>query len=279
MRWMRAAVVVCAILAAGVARGDVQYNILARTGQPAPGAPFNFQRVSAAAFQADGSLMFQTNNDYLHPVLSEIRGVFQKKGATLRPIAYETEQIPGFPAGRIYLDLGYAHAGPDGTIVLGCGIGQSDDVLTSADSSFIGSDPQSMSFLAHAGDPVPGMPGASIGSAGTIRTGANGEVAFSALSVVPNVSEQWQLLAGRPGNLRVLAKEGDPAPGVSGSVLDQPFALAIGNNGDVFYEAGIVGPGPSYSSGVFAANAAGSRLITRDHSADYQLLARDIVTH
>jgi hypothetical protein len=261
---MRAAVVLCAILAAGIARGEFQYKIIARTGQPAPGAPFNFERFGSANFQDDGSLIFITNNDYPHPVLTGIRGLFQQKDATLRLIAFETEQIPGFPQGQIYVDMGTARASQNGTILLGSGIGHSDDVLTSSDSFFIGPDPQSMNQLVHRGDPVPGLADTVFLTAGGRQTNASDQLAVVALIRTSGNDPVYSIFRHyADGTFGFVTKAGDPAPAIPDGVLDSaPIPMVIRDNGDIIIDDTVTTPTGNVHA-VYAATASGMHLITR----------------
>jgi hypothetical protein len=80
--------------------------------------------------------------------------------------------------------------------------------------------------VAVSGDPVPGVEGAVFGEplARTARLNSAGQVAFVTQSIIDSAVDQ-SLFAGTPGNLRLIARSGEPAPGAGGLLFDRDFAV------------------------------------------------------
>jgi len=105
---------------------------------------------------------------------------------------------------------------------------------SSNDRAYFHGSPSSLAFLARAGDQAPGLPsGITLNS----TTGGSGLTSICRISPAGHalfVSSIWNggvtssndtaLFAGQLGNLTVLAREGDPAPGTVGATFSTNFA-------------------------------------------------------
>ncbi len=139
-------------------------------------------------------------------------------------IAYAGEAVPGLP-GVTFSNatlLDFPSMDDAGNVIfrsrlLGTGVTSANDRAL-----FGGTNYGNLAMLVRCGDPVPGIPGATIignGLGGSPRLAANGlalwECKFSGTGVT--AANDTAMFEGTPGNYVLVVREGDPAPGTTGA--------------------------------------------------------------
>ena len=100
------------------------------------------------------------------------------------------------------------------------------------------------SRLAFTAQEAPGLPGTSFNQIGFPRMDTAGQTAFTAVTFGPGDFRQ-SVWVGRPGAIQVVAREDDPAPGVTSGVTFGPtfFDLAVNQQQQAAFLARLIGPG------------------------------------
>ncbi len=109
--------------------------------------------------------------------------------------------------------------------------------------------PDAFQLAAREADPVPGLPGVYYQSLTALRLDEEGHIAFAARLKGSDVGigNDTALLAGDPGSIRVIAREGDPAPGLEPGVFYGDLGLlntlnfVIGRPGEVAFLSPLTG--------------------------------------
>jgi hypothetical protein len=114
----------------------------------------------------------------------------------------------------------------------------------------IGAEPR---LVARSGDPLPGASdGTLIRNPESPSLNDRGQVAFAVELHTPGVvdwTDRRAIFAGAPGELHVVARDGDSAPGTSDGVnLGETIDPVINNNGVVAFRTRLVGPGVDSSN-------------------------------
>jgi hypothetical protein len=109
----------------------------------------------------------------------------------------------------------------------------------------------SQTLVVRRGDAAPGVPGAAIDSVNntSLQLSDSGYLAFQASMVgTSGVGDDSGIWAGTPGNLQLVLREGDPAPGTGGAVFGQTtgFSMHMNNKGQLMILNSVVG-GPNNS--------------------------------
>ena len=230
-----------AALATGAVRADNHYSIVARTGQVAPaisffsGTPYPYESLRDAEFNENGTISFYntTAGGY---------GLFYDRAGQIEPLAYEGQLVPGYSHGEMFASFPHALISSGGNILLYTGFSTFGTPRISKDSLFSGSSPQSLTMLALGGDPAPGLDNQRL--AGFSGGGINnsGQAAFAGLTMGSDGTwTGWGLFAKMSGNLQLLANQGDPAPGITGATIGQPYVLRVTDDAEIIYETAVTG--------------------------------------
>ncbi len=166
-------------------------------------------------------------------------------------VAREGDQAPGMPAGAVFTDAS-ALSGFAG--LMATGINNSGTVLfrtkfptgpggvtANDDTAFFLGTPGALSLALREGDPAPAAlgPGVTIGDVNvTMVMSDAGEIAFPApLGGAVTAANDSAILVGAPGNFRLVAREGAPAPGAPGFVFAAigPAGLSITERGHLLF--------------------------------------------
>lgn len=140
--------------------------------------------------------------------------------------------------------------------------------------------PGVLTLLVRKGDPVPNLPGVTISEfPNAIGIGDDGTVGFCARLTGPgvNADNELSVWTGVPGALKLIAREGDPAPGLGAGVLFDTFLAgayetgpAVNPYGQVAFVARLRGPGITTANDdtLWAQDGNGTlRLVVREGSA------------
>ena len=212
----------------------------------------------------------------------------------IRVVAMTGQQAPGFPEGVSF--------GFNGILTTGATINASGELTFDANLTGLGIDqsnnntvwvgtPENLQLLAQEGQPAPGTEPGTVFDAFNPVGGfefkspiaPNGEVAFRALVRGPGVvsnNNRSGIWAGTPGNLQLIARQGDPAPGTeAGTVfneIDQVFAY---NDGGAAFYASLRGPSVDGSNdyGIWSGRANNVQLVVREASVAPDLPAGSTV--
>ena len=199
----------------------------------------------------------------------------------IRAVAMTGQQAPGFPTGVTFqlnnISIATINASGELTFVANLG-GLGIDSLNN-NTVWVGT-PDNLQLLAQEGQPAPGTEPDTVFDAFTPLSDGfespiapNGEVAFWAYVRGPSVTfgdNSSGIWAGMPGNLQLIAREGDPAPGTeAGTVFNSiDHRYAYNDGGAVFY-ATLSGPSVDGSNdyGIWAGRAGNVQLVVREGGA------------
>jgi hypothetical protein len=263
----------------------VELRVVAMTGQGAPGAaagasfallgPDDFD--GAPSIGADSSLAFAA-------VLSDgTAGFWIDHGSGPRLLALSGTPAPGTGPGVVFrqriseaiiftppLLTGGPAAFRD--TISGPGVDfTNDDCLWSAG-------PSGPTLTARADQPAPGIAGARLGALSLFAQDTGGRAVFatSLRGVLTGFNDQSIWRASPGGQLELLAREGDGAPGAGIGVVfaapDGPsaFPIVIGNGaGDVLFQGNLHGPGADSTNNeaLFIRTGTVTRLFIREGGA------------
>ncbi|MEM9166855.1 MAG: choice-of-anchor tandem repeat NxxGxxAF-containing protein [Planctomycetota bacterium] len=252
--------------------------LLVRSGNPAPGAGAG---VDFATFDADlainpsGTIAFAATLTGSSVNTDNDSSIWRDSGSGPELVVREGAQVPGEPAGVVYTQVETRPGlDADGRVVFwaeidGPGIDDTND--SGIWAAPLGTVP---SPVVREGQPAPGTPsGVVFGDIGlnpSVAAGAG--VAFVAElagpSILPgNDSGIWISRDG--GTTELLAREGDPAPGVGGGGVYEAFFNnpALSSTGRTVFGAGLTGGAVTNDddNGLWTVDASGTAtLIIRD---------------
>jgi hypothetical protein len=234
MRWRIPVLSVLIMAGAGgtPARGQVSYTLVAQSGQVAPGSTRQWGRVGNPVIAPDGRVAFDADFRPGFPVNFD-GGIWAGTPGNLSLVTQTGDAAPGL--GNVTLDPGGPNLNGQGQILYAAGL--SGEGVTAANDSAVflsnGSGPGTLVF--REGAQVPGAP------AGTIIApnhdffsrwlAPSGTVAFTAPLQTPS-GNRTALFSGRPGQMQLLAREGDPVPGLPGEVFHVSLGGAVTAGGD-----------------------------------------------
>jgi hypothetical protein len=194
----------------------------------------------------------------------------------LAVVAREGDQAPGLAAGLVFGDLspGSLMINDEGTCVFRAGLtgpGIVDGTNDSNAESLWAGPPGGLALLARSGDPAPGTgPGVRfLFPTGQAAINATGQCAFASLltgnGVVPgNESGIW---TGQPGQLSLVMRGGDPAPGAGAglSFRGAREPVVINRAGQIGFIAGLEGPGLTHINdlGIWTGTAGELEMVAR----------------
>ncbi len=168
-------------------------------------------------------------------------GIWSEATGVLRLVAREGDPAPGTSNGvvfariaeRLYESLSI---NPSGQLAFNSFL-EGDGVTASTSSGYWVGDANSLRLGARAGDMAPGIPNANFGSfhfLGAPRINSAGEVAIHRDVIgddVTAVSDRG-IWAGPPGDLQLVVRKGDPAPGLpSGATIRSMSGSELSDNG------------------------------------------------
>ena len=167
----------------------------------------------------------------------------------LQVVARQGQTAPQTEAGTTYSFFNRFHFNAEGLSVFAAGL--DGGAITSSNNAgiWVGHGDNGFGLLAREGDLAPGA-GANVFDdlTGTseLMLNDNGDVAFRAGVAGPGVTAQndralWT--NSIDGELRLVAREGDAAPGIAGATFSQVSDFALNEAGQIAFRAPLVGPG------------------------------------
>jgi hypothetical protein len=242
-----AALAIATLAVPALAGPPVSYDVLAATGDPAPGTHGVFSSFRRCAIDASGDVAFEAflpdGNGGLDWALYLFR-----EGA-LRLVAREGAQAPGTPPGVRFAAGDLPSLDDAGVATFSGYLEQTWNVTAANDEGLWAYDPDLgvLSLLAREGQPAPGtgvfpsLSGHSRSAAGHVGLWADDE------------SASWVRTPG--GSLAALAVAGDPAPGaLDGAVFGEIGFPRLDGSGGATFEALLA---PSSDRALFGPDGAG----------------------
>jgi len=241
-------------------------ELLYRQGDPAPGLPFGLTLGSLSLFEspfrdfvigAEGRLEFSADLAGPNVGPDNRTGIWMRDGASTHLVAREGDPVVGSGAGSVLRDPSAADMSNGGSVVFrGSAYKQGSFVHTGA---WVWSTINGQQLLLKQGDILPGV-GAVLKSLRS-RPRISGEGRVLVEGEIDSVTgwnygslRDTALWFGAPGALQLVAKSGDPAPGMpAGSNLEffaDDSALAD-DAGRVAFTTWVAGPGGFYHQGLF----------------------------
>jgi hypothetical protein len=175
-------------------------------------------------------------------------------------IAYSSLAAPGTNGAVFGGSFGNPEVSEDGTVTFSADVAGGDVIsATNSRGFFRGTSVDDLSMVVRWGDPAPGLPGLTLFSPttchgpGNLRISPLGTTLWTSplnnsTNDVP-ANAATALFGGDPGNLALVAREGDVAPGTGGAVYSGDLTAtsiqftAINRNGSVLFQEGLAGTG------------------------------------
>ncbi len=147
------------------------------------------------------------------------------------------DPAPAPAAPATFAQVGVPAIGPQGTVVFAADLSDGTTSHTVADESLwvaYGGSVASLALLAREGQAAPGTEANTVFATffeARVAVDANGEVAFNAQLENPVTpltgGNNTGIFAGTPGNLRKLARAGDPCPGIAGQTFNNALGFGV----------------------------------------------------
>jgi hypothetical protein len=269
-RFLFALVAGAALAGSDYAVGAVIYQTVAISGQHAPGtaAGVTYSNFDTPSLNNTGQAIFSGHLTTSAGVTASTDDVvYAGPFASPQLVARAGDPAPGMPAGVNYslFNNGFVFIGA--TLINDAGqiafLTQltGSGVTTSNDDAFYGGTVGSPQLLARAADPAPGTPaGVAYRDFQLVHLNENGQVSVFAVLTGGGVTSanSTAIYAGAVGSLQLAARNGNPAPGTTGSYT----LLGL----EEFNDAGQVAFGSSVSganNGIFAGAAGSVQLVAR----------------
>lgn len=173
---------------------------------------------------------------------------------TYSPLILSGDQAPGFPAGHVISQLAESPTLNDqGSVAFGGTLATGGSITTDNDTALWGGQPGAFSRYAREDDPAPGA-SARFRSFGTSPwIDPAGRMTFRAFLRGTGITSNNNDLGwwnGPVGGIALIAREGDPALGLTDVFYDRLDTVLINRNGQILFHAWLDGPGTSFVPGV-----------------------------
>jgi hypothetical protein len=222
------------------------FRSIARTGDQAPGAAagVTFYFPHPVQLGNDGRVLFTANvaGDGVTP--ANANGIWVGPPPllpiTAQPVARQGDPAEGFEAGTSYRSLGEPRRG-GGTVVFA---GLTATGSNPADTAIWGGPAGGVGVIARQGWQPPGVNDTLYGAldSAAVATNAGGVVVYNAPLVDPTdsaVSRGQGLWLGTPETPQLVARTGQPAPGVAGGTLRDVRPATVNRAGAVAFTASV----------------------------------------
>lgn len=225
---------------------------VARENDPVPGLPgwlyksgsINLSGFAELVVAPDGSIGFAATLFDTNTNTPNLDGAFAGTTAGVSAAVYETGPAPGFAGNTLFrYEPRLAMRAGGNLAVMGRVMPDAEDVV------WFGP-PGSLIASLQSGLLAPGiLTGATISSFsdGSLRMDATGDIAFAVVLEGSGVNNdnRWLIYEGPPDNLGILARAGDPVPGVPGAVYDffEDGSIRMSGTGARCFLARTVGGG------------------------------------
>jgi len=249
-------------------------DLLAATGDPAPDtAGLFFTEIDSAITNRWGEAVIAAATD--DPAASFPGGYWKITDNGMSAIAQAGDVAPG-TGGRIFGNLragnavaggaGYSDAPSvatvDGAILAQTGnvafngyLDPVDPYTGAGDEGIWVHDDAGLSLVALVGDFAPGTAGLQYSDFNHLNYNAQGQFAFDAALNSTDPATDHGIWRGYPGALNLVAREGDPAPGVAGETFEYlTYGPSMNDAGDLVFHARLAESG---TEGVWVATSDG----------------------
>jgi hypothetical protein len=186
------------------------------------------------------------------------------QAAPIRAVAFIGQQAPGMPAGATFTSIGRTFLNDTGQTAFLANVGDIEGIWSESSGR--------LELVAAVGSPAPGTPGLAFSRLCPwfkfIELNSAGEIAFEADLTHINDRGVW---AGGPGSLRLVARQGDHAPGTPDGVTYTSPSLVppvLNDAGQTAFVAYLTGPGvdSANASGIWSQGSGSLALIARSGS-------------
>jgi hypothetical protein len=250
-------------------QNETSFDLIAREGDPAPGVPGStFADSNASGVHTFDSLVLTDGGHvgFIGHLNSNRRGIWFGPATNLQPVALDNGPAPGIPGARLARvftsvalpDFAYSQ---NGSVAFWyrLEIGVGGVTSTNANALWAGR-PGQLEVVARQGMQVPGLPagvayGAAPPSSDPFRWPAindANQIAFAAYIHGPEVTtaNNTAFFFGVPGDLKMIAREGDPVPGAGTDIVLGDLIQSLPqltDNGQLIFTAELRGAGTSSS--------------------------------
>ncbi len=234
-------------------------QVIARAGDPAPGTPDNFNSLSLGRFPVLSSTGIAAfNNELREPgsnTGSLTRGIWSTRDGDVELVVLEGDTLPGIPTPTTIDNLRGTNPvaiNPQGDVAF------FGTVFPAFKTALIVEDrPLGFRLAAVVGDQAPGLAtGVQFGALATLGFNGQGETAFTSTLIGTGVSSDndRSIWSEAGGQLHLVAREGDLAPGVdAGLVFGQiANALSLSGNGTTTFLAPVMSGTTQVATGLWA---------------------------
>jgi hypothetical protein len=241
--------------------GQVSVRPLVVPGQQVPGAQPGVLFESAFTPLFDGARRIAFGATWTGPGYDDTNraGLWMAETVGLVPVARLGDAAPGLPAGITWGQSFEAFNLRDGKLTLisrlvGPAVDETND-----QAIWVGP-AGGLSLVARLGAPAPQVdPPRTFTSLGLPVLNRSGQLAFSALVNAPGEPDQNGIWAGTPGNLQLVARTGDPAPGLADDIaIGRVNPPVLNNHGQVAFASSLhlQGTDELHDAGLFFGSAA-----------------------
>jgi hypothetical protein len=259
------------VLGAGIWLGDGEsLELVARTGDPAPGMPSGIQfsrSMGVSALNSNGqvSIGASLQGDPSNPINNF--GIWVGDADLLRLVARTGDPAPGTPAGIRFASFGGAPLDSSGSVAFGAKL-VGDGIVTANDFGIWAEDAGVLVLVARKGTQAPGTPDGVVFGGPMPRQTLNspalnsaGQIIFSSTLSGPGVdaTNNFGIWSGSIASQELVVRRGDPAPGITGDARFSGaiFNYALNNAGRVAFMASVSGGDAGNTYGIWAQDAAG----------------------
>jgi len=195
-------------------------QLVARTGDPAPGMPAGvnyslFSSLGERTLNDTGRIAFHAGLTGAGVTTANNEAIYAGPLASPQPVARAGDAAPGMPVGVNYSTLSEVRLNDGGQVAYTAGLTGTGVTSTNNVAVYAGS-AASPQIVARTGDAAPGTAvGVTYSSLGTPALGESSRVAFTASLTGENVTSanDAAMYAGNVISPQLVLREGDPAPG------------------------------------------------------------------
>jgi hypothetical protein len=225
-------------------------HLVYRAGDPAPGVTGNptFGAVEMMSVNSTGKTAFRA--ELQSPGNIQSGSIWTENAGVLTLIAHQGDHAPGTPDGTTFTGLGFPGINSAGKIAFDGSLDLSfnrQGIWSNAAGP--------LQLVARKGDPAPGTPSGvtfnELGWGNLVAFNSAGQLAFRGTLTgtgidATNNNGIWR---GTAGALSLVARSGDPAPGLPPGVsFNGLFYPTINSAGDVQFYAELTGAGVDYTN-------------------------------
>ena len=243
-------------------------TLVLREGDPTPYNGFNFGVASNLNINPAGQIAFRSSlhsgaNLYTNAGIYLATPKSDFSGYTVAKVANLRESPTPSPVYHAYIGFSAPSLNAAGDVAF---VGETGAAAPNA--YLLVGRPGKLATVAHTGDIIPGT-GVAPSFFNDPLLSANGAVTFSAAIAGADNARNSAIFSGLPGNIKIVAREGDPTP-AGPDTFFADFAAQVSRvqfmtngHGQVAFSAKLNGPGasPATSQALFATDRAGQVLL------------------